>query len=171
MFDSVEEVTEYLIPALRDKFLWPYQSDCISCFARDHFAWVKIYCGSCNKQWWVYQTNFSRGLWCHNCSFDWNRESPQQALTAITGDNIRNSLARIENREDLQLRELAWQVQHFAKRILANRHSGILDARCSHDIHIPTAWQIPPNQWEYRCHEFARIANRRQHYYRKTSQR
>lgn len=162
LVNSEQEIEDHLLPHLQRHFLRFCQSACFACNCSDHKVWVRLFCGGCNLQWWVHQRHLSEGFWCQSCSFHWHRETAQGALVQLTGKNIIDSLQLVENLEDLRLRELAWSVQHLAKKILADSYSVVLQSSCQLNIGVPIQWQVEPRKWDHVCRRFKhRAANRR----------
>lgn len=155
LFESEQDLETFVLPALNNQYLTCVPKYCLHCRCDNHSAWVKLWCGGCEKIFWLSQDNLHRGRWCLSCSFAWQRASPQRALAELVGEPFHLAVLKIENREDLHLRWLAWRVRQAVKRAVATSNSAIIATICDTHVRVPKMWQVPPHKWDHVCRRFA----------------
>lgn len=138
--------------------------NCLHCGKADCDAWVKIYCGACRRQWWVFQQRL-RAPWCPRCSFSWHGYDWQKAIKNYTGcDNVRETVSLIQDLDQRVRLELVFSIEREVCRLLAQTNTRVLQTICKHGVGIPQMHQVDPADWDACCRKWAHRAtrNRRQ---------
>ena len=121
----------------------PAHKRCLDCNRENCAAWVALFCGGCNRTFWIEQS-FLDSFWCNSCAFGHDFLSWQSELRQQTNLNIFEALQLFESGEQKILAYYRWELNHVIRRVEAQNKSQILSVRCRSRVPLTQHSQIGP---------------------------